>query len=90
MAFKISSLNVKGLNNPSKRQMAWNEASRLQRDICFQETHFDSHKPPVFQHHKFPHIFMANGPSKKRGVAIAIKDSIKFTQQEVHSDASGR
>lgn len=51
MAFTISSLNVKVLNRPYKRQMTWKEACQLQSDvICFQETHFSSHHAPTFQH----------------------------------------
>lgn len=49
MAFNITSFNVKGLNSPHKRQMAWKEAIRLKTDIIgFQETHCISHNPPNF------------------------------------------
>lgn len=91
MALKITSFNVKGLNSSYKRQMAWKEAIRLKSDvICFQETHFVSNKPPPFHHPKYPHVLLANGPKKKGGVAIAIRDSIPFTKLETHLDASGR
>lgn len=84
-------MNVKGLNSPNKRQMAWKQACMLRCDLmCFQETRITSHKSPTFQHHNFPHVYMANGSSKKRGVAIAIKNSVQFTQLEVHLDVSGR
>lgn len=61
MPIKIVSLNVKGLNSPYKRQMAWKEAKNLLSDvICFQETHFAATKPPTFQNRQFPHVFQAN------------------------------
>lgn len=61
MPIKIVSLNVKGLNSPYKRQMAWKEAKSLHCDvICFQETHFAANKSPNFQNRQFPHIFQAN------------------------------
>lgn len=45
---------------------------------------------PIFRHCQFPHIFLAIGPSKERGVAIAIKDSVQFTQLETHMDTASR
>lgn len=71
--------------------MAWKEAIKLKSDvICFQETHFMSHKPPPFHHQKFPHVYVVIGPKKKGGVAIAVRDSIPFTELGTHLDASGR
>lgn len=71
--------------------MTWKEATRLKSDIvCFQETHFISLNLPTFSHRNFPHVFMANGPKKKGGVAIAIRDTIPFSYLETHLDTSGR
>lgn len=91
MSFNITSLNVKGLNSPQKRQMTWKEASRLKSDIiCLQETHFAADKPPAFSNRKFPQVFTANGPKKKGGVAIAIRDTVPFSEITTHLDNSGR
>lgn len=91
MQFKISSLNLKGLNSPAKCHMVWKEAQRLNCDIlCLQETHFASQKPPVFHHKKLPHVYQANASSKKRGVLIAVKDTVAFTLISQLSDPQGR
>lgn len=74
---------------PTKGKWPGRKQSDSSDIICFQETHFVSHKPPPFHHQKYPHVFLANGPKKKGGFAIAIIDC-SFTQIETHIDASRR
>lgn len=56
MAFKMYLLSLKSLNSPFKMQMHWKEACNLKCDtICYQATHFDSCKPPIFRYRQLPH-----------------------------------
>lgn len=88
MSFKMTSLNVKGLNSSHKRQMAWKKANKLKSDIiCFQEMHFAAHIPPSFQHRNFPHLLLVNGPSI---VAVAVKNDVQFKDLNTYLDISGR
>ena len=73
----IITLNVNGLNAPTKRQRL---AEWIQKQdpyiCCLQETHF---RPKVTYKVKvrgWKNIFHANGKHKKAGVAILISDNI--------------
>lgn len=91
MPFKITSFNVKGHNNPSKRHSLWSNAHNLKCDVlCLQEMHFAHNNAPSFTHKRFPHIYFANAAQKKRGVLIAIKDTVHFKPLEVIPDDQGR
>ena len=75
----IITLNVNGLNAPTKRQRL---AEWIQKQdpyiCCLQETHLktrDTHRPKLKGWKK---IFHANGNQKKAGVAIHISDKIDF------------
>ena len=75
----IITLNVNGLNAPTKRHRL---AEWIQKQdpyiCCLQETHFtprDTHKLKVRGWKK---IFHANGEQKKAGVAIFVSDKIDF------------
>ena len=75
----IITLNVNGLNAPTKRQRM---AEWIQKQdpyiCCLQETHFktgDTYRQKVKGLKK---IFHANGDQKKAGVAILISDKIDF------------
>ena len=75
----IITLNVSGLNAPTKRQRL---AEWIQKQdpyiCCLQETHLkprDTYRLKVMAWKK---IFHANGDQKKAGVAILISDKIHF------------
>ena len=75
----IITLNVNGLNAPTKRQRV---AEWIQKQdpyiCCLQETHLkprDTYRLKVMAWKK---IFHANGDQKKAGVAILISDKIDF------------
>ena len=75
----IITLNVNGLNAPTKRHRL-DECTQEQDPYicCLQETHFrprDSYRLKVRGWKK---IFHANGNQKKAGVAILISDKIDF------------
>ena len=78
----IITLNVNGLNAPTKRQRL---AGWIQKQdpyiYCLQETHLetrDTYRPKVKGWKK---IFHANRDQKKAGVAILISDKIDLKQR---------
>ena len=86
----IITLNVNGLNNPTKRHRL---AEWIQKQdpyiCCLQETHpkpRDTYRPKVKGWKK---IFYENGDQKKAGVAILISDKIDFKTKAVKRDKEG-
>ena len=86
----IITLNVNGLNAPSKR---YRRAEWIQKQdlyiCCLQETHFtlrDAHRLKVRGWKKILH---ANGNQKKAGVAILISDKIDFKIKTITRDKEG-
>ena len=75
----IITLNVNGLNAPTKRQRLAEWIEKQDPYICcLQDTHLktrDTHRPKLKGWKK---IFHANGNQKKAGVAIHISDKIDF------------
>ena len=73
----IITLNVRGLNAPTKRHSLAEWIQKHVPYICYlQETHF---RPKVTYRLKvrgWKNIFQANGKQKKAGVAILISDEI--------------
>ena len=78
----IITLNVNGLNAPTKRHRLAEWIQKQDPYICYlQETHFrprDTYRLKVKGCKK---IFHANGNQKKAEVAILISDKIDFTQR---------
>ena len=86
----IITLNINGLNAPTKR---YRLAEWLQKQDpyiwCLQETHFrprDTHRLKVRGWKK---IFHANRNQKKAGVAILISDKIDFKTKTITRDKEG-
>ena len=75
----IITLNVNGLNAPTKRHRL---AEWIQKQdpciCCLQETHFTSRDTYKLKVRGWKKIFHANGDQKKAGVAILITDKIHF------------
>lgn len=87
MAVKFMSLNARGLNIPYKRRPLLKDMQRLNCDVLFvQETHFVDGELMRLKHKQIPYVYKASSPSKKRGVLIAIKDSVTFKLQDCISD----
>ena len=87
----ITTLNVNGLNAPTKRHRL---AEWIQKQApyicCLQETHFrprDTYRLKVRGQKK---IFYANGNQKKAGVAILISDKIDFKMKTISRDKEGQ
>ena len=84
----IITLNVNGLNAPTKRQRL---AEWIQKQdpyiCCLQETHLKTRDRLTVKGWK--KIFHANGDQKKAGVAILISDKIDFEIKAMKRDKEG-
>ena len=85
----IITLNVKGLNAPTKRQRL---AEWIQKEdpyiCCLQETHLKTRDTYRLKVKGWKKIH-ANGNQKKAGVAILISDKIDFEIKAVKKDKEG-
>ena len=86
----IITLNVNGLNAPTKRQRL---AEWIQKQdpytCCLQETHLKKRETYRLKVKGWKKIFYANGDQKKAGVAILISDKIDFQIKAVKKDKEG-
>ena len=86
----IITLNVNGLNAPTKRQRL---AEWIQKEdsyiCCLQETHLKTRDTHRLQVKGWKKIFHTNGDQKKAGVAILISDKIDFEIKAVKRDKEG-
>ena len=86
----IITLNVNGLNAPTKRHRL---AERIQKPdpsiCCLQETHFRPRDTFRLKVRGWKKIFHANGNQKKAGVAILILDKIDFKKKNATRDKEG-
>ena len=75
----IITLNVNGLNAPTKRQRRAEWTQNLDPYICcLKETHPETRDTYRLKVKGWKKIFHANGNQKKAGVAIFISDKIDF------------
>lgn len=85
------SLNVQGMNSPPKRVKIFKYLKRQHVDVaCTQETHFSSTSSPKYFDAQYPQVFLANGPTKQRGVLIAFRKSVPFNCVKQIADPDGR
>ena len=86
----IITLNVNGLNAPTKRQRL---AEWMQKQhpyiCCLQETHLKPRDTYRLKVKGWKKIFHTNGDQKKAGVAILISDKIDFEVKSVKKDKEG-
>ena len=86
----IVTLNVNGLNAPTKRHRL---AERMQKQdpsiCCLQETHHRPRDTYRLKVRVWKKIFHANGNQKKAGVAILILDKKDFKIKNVTRDKEG-
>ena len=75
----IITLNVNGLNAPTKRHrlVEWTE-KQDPYICCLQKTHFRPKDTYRMKVSGWKHIFHANGKQKKAGVAILTSDKIHY------------
>ena len=86
----IVTLNVNGLNAPTKRHRL---AEWIQKQdpyiCCLQETHFRPEDTHSLKVRGWKKIFHANGNQKKTGVAILVSDKIEFEIKTVTRHKEG-
>ena len=78
----IITLNVNGLNAPTKGQILTEWIQKQDRYICcLQETHLETRDTYRLKVRGWKKIFHANRDQKKAGVAILISDKIDFNKR---------
>ena len=83
----IITLNVNGLNSPTKRQRLVKWIQKQDPYICcLQETHLETRDRHRLKVKGWKKIFHANRDQKKAGVAILISDKIDFKTKAVKRD----
>ena len=86
----IITLNVNGLNAPTKRQRLVEWIQKQDPYICcLQETHLKPRDTYRLKVKGWKKIFHTNGDQKKAGVAIFISDKIDFEIKAVKRDKDG-
>ena len=86
----IITLNVNGLNAPTKRHRLaeWIQKQDLYI-CCLQETHFNPRDTYTLKVKGWKKIFHANGNQKRAGVAILISEKIDFKTKTITRDKEG-
>ena len=79
----IITLNVNGLNAPTKRKDWLNGQKQNPYICCLQETHLKTGDTYRLKVKGWKKIFQANRDQKKAGVAILISDKIDFKTKAV-------
>ena len=80
----IITLNINGLNAPTKRQRLAEWIQKQDSYICcLQETHLKTRDTYRLKVKSWKKIFHANRDQKKAGVAILISDKIHFKTKAV-------
>ena len=83
----IITLNVNGLNIPTKRHRLAEWIKKLDKYVCFlQETHFRPKDTYRLKVRGWKNIFHSNGKQKKSGVAILISDKIDLKIRNITRD----
>ena len=86
----IITLNVNGLNAPTKRQRL---AEWIQKQdpyiCCLQETHLKTRDTYRLKVKSWKKVFHANRHQKEEGVAILTSDKINFKTKAVKRDKDG-
>ena len=86
----IITLNVNGLNVPTKRQRLADWIQKQDPYICYlKETHFGPRETYRLKVRGWKKIFHAHGKQKKAGVAIHISDKIDFKIKTVTRNKEG-
>ena len=86
----IITLNVNGLNAPTKRHRLAEWIQKQDLYICYlQENHFRPKDTYRLKMRAQKNIFHANGKQKKAGVAIHISDKIDFKIKKITRDKEG-
>ena len=86
----IITLNINGLNAPTKRQRLAEWIQKQDPSICcLQETHLKTRDTYRLKVKGWKKIFHANRDQKKAGVAILISDKLEFKIEAAKRDKEG-
>ena len=86
----IITLNVNGLNAPTKRQRLAEWIQKQDPNICsLQETYLKPRDTYRLKVKGWKKIFHANGDQKKAGVVILVSDKIDFEIKAMKRDKEG-
>ena len=89
-AYKIFSLNVRGIGNSQKRRAIF-EKHRIHADILvLQETHSIEEEEKIWENEWGGKIIFSHGTSAARGVAALMSKSIYSKVRNIYSDSDGR
>ena len=85
----IITLNVNGLNAPTKRHRLAEWIQKQDPYICLKETHFRPKDTYILKVRGWKNIFHENGKQKKPGVAILISDKVDLKIKNITRDKEG-
>ena len=89
--YSLLSLNVRGLNNFSKRKAVFRWLDKSKFDIIFlQETHTTARLESIWRREWSGPVFFSHGSGNSRGCCILIRDTLDFNTVKVNSDRDGR
>ena len=91
IAFKLVSLNARGIRTFEKRKAIFAWLMKQQADICFlQETYSTIEIENSWKMQWKGNMFFSHGSQHGRGVLILIKNSLEFELKSVRQDSQGR
>ena len=91
LAFKLISLNARGIRSFEKRKAVFGWLLKQKVDLCFlQETYSTKEVENVWKKQWKGEMFFSHGSEHSRGVLILIKNSLEFELISVRSDKEGR
>ena len=85
----VITLNMNGLNAPTKDRLAEWIQKQNPYICCLQETHFRPQNTYRLKVREWKNIFHANGKQKKVGVAIFISDKVDLKIKKITRDKKG-
>ena len=88
-SISIVSINVNGLNAPTKRHRLAEWIWKQDPYICLKETHFRPKDTYILKVRGWKNIIHANGKQKKAGVEILISDKIDLKIKKIIRDKAG-
>lgn len=90
-SLKFLTLNVRGLNNPTKRRAVLSYLEHSKADICLlQENHLLSKDCHRMKSRLFPMQMFSSSPTKSAGVAILVSRSFPGKVMQKETEIRGR
>ncbi|KAL9979618.1 hypothetical protein ACROYT_G017301 [Oculina patagonica] len=90
-AFKLLSLNARGIRSFEKRKAVFGWVMRQQVDICFiQETYSTKEVENVWKKQWKGEMYFSHGSVHSRGVLVLIKNNLEFQIKSMRQDKEGR